>query len=273
MQRALLAGALAVVSTAVIGTWVVLRGLSFMGDALAHGVLPGVALAVVLAFDQLLGALLGAALMIVGVNAVHRRTRLPEDVGIGLLFVGMLALGVIIFSKASTFAVSLTSTLFGDVLGVTPSDLAVQGLAALVTLAGALVFHRPFLALAFHDEKAEILGMRPRRAHLVMLGLVALAVVTSFRPVGALLVIALLVAPAATASLLVRRVPMMMVSAVAVGILSVVAGLLASYHFGTAGGASVAGVAVLVFFLVLGAQDVAARFRAERAARPARASR
>lgn len=258
MQRALLAGALAAVTCAVVGTWVVLRGLAFMGDALAHGVLPGIALAFLWGFDITLGALVSAAIMVAGINLVNRRARLSEDTGIGLLFVGMLALGVIIISRARTFTTDLTGFLFGNVLGVTAGDVRLQAGAAALAVGACVVLYRPFLALAFNDDKAALLGLRPRLANIALLGLVAVAVVSSFRSVGTLLVFGLLIAPPATASLLVRRVPTMMVTASAIGVASVTGGLILSYHYDTAAGATMAGLAVLVFFAVLLATEVAA---------------
>lgn len=259
MQRALVAGVLAAITTAVVGTWVVLRGLTFMGDALAHGVLPGLALAFVVGFDLTLGAAMGSAVMILGINVVHRRARLAEDVGIGLLFVGMLALGVVIISRSGAFANDLTAFLFGDVLGVETADLWVQGAAAAVAVVGAVAFSRPFLVLSFNAEKAAILGLRPRLAHVVMLSLVAVAVVSSYRAVGTLLVFGLLVGPPSTAALLVRRVPAMMLTAAALGIISVAAGLVVSYHFDTAAGATMAGMSVAIFFVVLTIQELRLR--------------
>lgn len=265
MQRALLAGFLAVVTTSVIGTWVVLRGLSFMGDALAHGVLPGVAFAFLLGFDLTLGAALGAVAMVAGISLVSRRTTLAEDTSIGLLFVGMLALGVIVISRAPSFAGDLTAILFGDILGVDTGDLWIQAIAALLTLVGTAAFFRAFLVLCFNEDKAALLGLRPALAHAAMLTLVAVAVVSSFRAVGALLVFGLLIAPPATASLIVRRVPAMMLAAVLQGSVSVVTGLLVSFHLDTAASASVAGVSVACFFVVLIVREIATRFTHQRA--------
>jgi ABC-type Mn2+/Zn2+ transport system permease subunit len=258
MQRALLGGILAALTTSVVGTWVVMRGLSFMGDALAHGVLPGIALAVVVGFDVTLGAALSAVVMIGGINLVHRRSRLSEDAGIGLLFVGMLALGVIIISRAGSYAGSLSGILFGDALGVTTGDLVLMAAGTAVALAASVVFYRPFLALAFNEQKAEVLGLRPSLANAVLLTLITLAVVTSFRTVGSLLVFGLLVAPPATAALVSRRVPVMMVVAAGIGILAVLVGLLVSWYAGTAAGATMAGVAVATFFAVLIGRDLLA---------------
>lgn len=255
MQRALLGGILAVVTTSLVGTWVVIRGMSFISDALAHGVLPGVALAFVWGLDLRLGALVSALVMVGGVNLVNRRARLPEDTSIGLLFVGMLALGVIIISRQRSYAGDLGSFLFGDIIGVTTSDLAVQTVAAVVVAVGVLVGFRSFLAVSFNVDKAASLGLRPRLAHLAMLALVAIAVVASFQAVGTLLVFGLLVAPPATATLLVRRVPTMMVVGAALGVVAVIVGLLVSYHHGTAAEATMAFVAVTGFFLVLAGRE------------------
>ena len=111
----------------MVGTWVVLRGLAFIGDALAHGVLPGVAIAVLVGFDLILGAWSRPIAMVAGINFVHRRARLTEDTAIGLLFVGMLALGVVLISRTSSYTGSLTGILFGDILGVSGSDLVILG--------------------------------------------------------------------------------------------------------------------------------------------------
>jgi manganese/iron transport system permease protein len=265
-RRALLGGLLAASMTSLIGTWVVIRGLAFFGDALAHGVLPGIALAAVWGFDLTLGAAVSALVMVLGVNVVHRTTRLPDDTGIGLLFVGMLALGVVIISRQDSFAGDLTGFLFGDVLGVRRSELVLGVVALAATLIGVVVGHRSFLALAIDREKAATLGLRPGLAHVGMLVLLTLTVVSSFRVVGTLLVFGLLVAPPATAVLLVRRVPIVMCVAVGFGWLSVVVGLVVSYHADTAASATVAGVAVAQFFVVLMATAAVSTLRSTRRA-------
>ncbi len=255
MQRALLAGLLAAVATAVVGTWVVLRGLAFLGDALAHGVVPGLALAALWGFSPVAGAFLAALVMSGAVALVTRRTRVREDTGIGLLFVGMLALGVVIISRSESFATDVTSLLFGDVLGVTAGDLRGQAVGVAVVVAVSTVLYRPFLALAFNEDKAATLGLRPGLAHAAQLAVLATAIVASFQAIGTLLVFGLLIGPPATAGLLVRRVPLIMLTAVGLGALAVVAGLAISYHHGTAGGATIAGLAVAEFFAVLAAQE------------------
>src|SRR4051794_25845673 len=238
MQRALLAGMLAVLASSVVGTWVVLRGLSFLGDALAHGVIPGMALAVLWGFNLTVGALLTAVVMVGGISLVNRRSRLGEDTGVGLLFVGMLALGVIIISKSRSFTTDVQSLLFGDILGVTWGDVRLQAAAAVVVLALSALGDRAFLGLSFNEAKAASLGLRPGVTHLALLALIAVSIVASFQAVGTLLVFGLLVGPPATAALLARRVWLCMAVGVALGWVSVVLGLVLSYHYGTAAGAT-----------------------------------
>lgn len=257
MQRALIGGLLAVVATSLVGTWVVLRGLSFLGDALAHGVIPGIALAVLWGFNPIVGALAAAAVMGVLVSVVTSRTQIREDTGIGLLFVGMLSLGIVIVSKARSFATEVTALLFGDILGVSRDDIDNQLIGAGVVVVASIVLYRPFLALTFNRLKARSLGMRPGAAHLAMLVLIAVSIVTSFQAVGTLLVFGLLVGPPATAGLLTRRVPLMMIVSMLFGALAVVIGLTISFHAGTAGGATMAGMSVVQFFVVLAIVEVA----------------
>ncbi|KAA0235867.1 MAG: Manganese transport system membrane protein MntB [Acidimicrobiales bacterium] len=257
MQKALLAGILAAVTTSLVGIWVVLRGMTFMGDALAHGVLPGIAIAALWGLSLPIGASASAVVMVALIALVQRRSRLPEDAAIGLLFVGMLALGVVIISRSDAFAQDLTSFLFGDVLGVGEGDLVMQGGATILVAASAIVFYRAFLALSLDEVKAALLGLHPKAAHVLLLALIAVAVVSSFQAVGALLVFGLMVGPPATASLLVRRVPVMITVSVAIGVLAVCAGLLLSYHFDLAGGAMMSGLSVAGFFVVLAGQALA----------------
>lgn len=256
MQRALLGSLVAVVATSLVGAWVVLRGLAFLGDALAHGVIPGIALAVLWGFSPIVGALAAALVMSGLVTVVSSRTSVREDTGIGLLFVGMLSLGVVIVSKSTSFATDVTSLLFGDVLGVSRADITGQVVAAVFVLAVTIVFYRPFLALTFNRDKAFTLGMRPALAQAVLLGLLAVSIVASFQAIGTLLVFGLLVGPPATASLLVRRVPAIMALSVVIGSIAVVAGLLISFHHGTAGGATMAGLSVVQFFVVLSIREI-----------------
>lgn len=251
MLRALVAGCLVALACAVVGTFVVLRGLAFIGDALAHGVLPGIAGAVLLGLPGIAGALVGAAVMIGGVDLVRRRSRLSGDTAIGLLFVGMLALGVVIVSRSDSFSGDLTRILFGEVLGISWRDIAVQLAATLLVVVVALVCARPFLMLAFDAGQTRVAGFRAGLYEWLMLGLVAVTVVVSFQSVGTLLVFGMLVAPPATAALVARRIGAMMLGAAAIGVVSVAAGLLLSYHHDLAAGATIVLVEVAAFFTTL----------------------
>lgn len=261
MQRALIGSLIAVIATSLAGTWVVLRGLAFLGDALAHGVIPGIALAALWGFSPIIGALVAALVMSGLITEVANRTTVREDTAIGLLFVGMLSLGIIIVSQAQSFSTEVTALLFGDVLGVTGSDIRGQAIATGVVIVTTVVLYRPFLALTFNRTKAETLGMRPRLAQSALLFILALSIVASFQAIGTLLVFGLLVGPPATASLVARRVPTIMLTSIALGALAVVAGLVVSFQHGTAGGATIAGFSVLQFFIVLAARETFAALR------------
>lgn len=250
-QRALAGGLLAAIMTSVVGTWLVLRGMSFFGDAFVHGIVPGIAAAIALDINPILGAAIAAVVMVLAIEAVHRQSSLSEDTAIGLLFVGMLALGVAIVSRMESYAGSLTTILFGDVLGISASGIAVQATLAILVVGTALILYRPLLALAFNPQKAALLGMQPKRAHAALLVLIAAAVIGSYQAVGTLLVFGLLVGPAATAALIARTIPAMMITACAIGTGSVVIGLILSYHLDTAGSATMALVPVACFFIVL----------------------
>lgn len=248
---ALVAGVLVSIMCACVGTFVVLRGFAFVGDALAHGMLPGIAVAAIVGAPLVAGAAAGAFVMLGGVRAVRRRTRLSADTSVGLLFVGMLGLGVVIASRSSEFRGDLSGVLFGDILAVGGTDMLVLGIAAGSALVVTAVLHRPFLLLAVDPDLAATSGFAAARHDAAMMVLVGAAVVTSFRAAGTLLVLGMLVAPAATAALVARRLPTMIALAAAVGSVSTWAGLLLSYHLDLAAGASVVVVAVACFVVVL----------------------
>ncbi|WIM72181.1 metal ABC transporter permease [Corynebacterium suedekumii] len=260
-QRALIGGLIAAVMSATVGVWLVLQGMSFFGDAFVHGVLPGIAAAVVFNFNPILGAAVAAAVMVGAVELIHRHTKLREDTAIGLLFVGMMALGVVIISRSSSFTGSLTSILFGDALGVSWDAIRQQAILAAVVIIGSLVLYRPLLALSFSPVKAEALGMRPKLTHALLLVLIATSVIGSFQAVGTMLVFSLLVAPPATAALISRSIPMMIALSASIGAVSVVIGLMLSYHWGTAAAATMALVPIVAFLVIMEAQYLRRRFR------------
>ena len=249
LRYALAAGILVAITCAVAGTFVVLRGLAFVGDALAHGVLPGIATALLLGVSGIVGAAVGAVAMMGGVSLVTRRFRLSGDTAIGLLFVGMLALGVIITSRSDAFVGDLTRILFGELRGVSRSDLLLQLCALALVGLIAFVGRRPFLLLSVDEGLARTSGFSIRIFHNVMLTMVAITVVASFQTVGTLLVLGMLIAPAATGALFARRISSMMTIAAVVGTLSTYIGLLLSYHFDIAAGATIVFTAVMFFAL------------------------
>ncbi len=256
MRLALFGGILVACTCAIAGTFVVLRGLAFVGDALAHGVLPGIATAMLLGFSGILGAAVGAAVMMGGVSIVTRKFRLSGDTAIGLLFVGMLALGVVITSRSTSFVGDLARILFGESLGITTTDLAWQFAALVIVGAIAFVSRRPFLLLSVDDGLARTSGFSARLFHNVMLTMVAITVIASFQTVGSLLVLGMLIAPAATGSLFARRIESMMLIAALVGSLSTYIGLLISYHYDLAAGASIVLTAVVIFAISATANEI-----------------
>ena len=256
MRLALFGGILVACTCAIAGTFVVLRGLAFVGDALAHGVLPGIATAMLLGFSGILGAAVGAAVMMGGVSIVTRKFRLSGDTAIGLLFVGMLSLGVVITSRSTSFVGDLARILFGELLGITTTDLVWQFAALVIVGAVALVSRRPFLLLSVDDGLARTSGFSARLFHNVMLTMVAITVIASFQTVGTLLVLGMLIAPAATGSLFARRIESMMLIAALVGSLSTYIGLLISYHYDLAAGASIVLTAVVIFAVSATANEI-----------------
>ncbi|PVW03288.1 ABC transporter permease [Microbacterium sp. Gd 4-13] len=270
VQRAFAGGALVAILCGIVGTWVIVRGMAFLGEALAHGMLPGVALATVLGAPVLVGGALSAVAMSLGIAAVQRRGKLSYDTSIGLLFVAMLALGVIVISHSGSFATDATSILFGDILAIAPVDLALLAGATVVGLIVAAAFHRSLVALALDPRVAAVLGLRPRLAQAVLVGLVTLAVVASYQAVGSLLVVGLLLAPAVAASPWTTRIPTRMLLAAALGVVAVFAGLLVSWHAATAAGASIAAAAI-AFAALSGAARAAVDAMRSRGARPRRA--
>lgn len=264
MLHALTAGVLVSIACGIVGTFIVLRGLAFIGDALAHGVLPGIAISLLLGLPGFLGAALGAAVMIGGISLITQRSRLSSDTAIGLLFVGMLALGVVIVSRSSSFSGDLISILFGEILGISTDAILVQLGATLLVAVTAVVCVRPFLLLSFSPEQAQVAGFSTRLYHGIMLALIALTVIVSFQTVGTLLVFGMLLAPSGAGALIARRIEAMMAWAAVFGAISVYLGLLASYHFNIAAGSMIVLVSTVIFFIVFSIQNL----RIQRTRRP-----
>jgi ABC-type Mn2+/Zn2+ transport system permease subunit len=246
--RGLLASVMVGVLCAVMGTYVVLRGMAFLGDAMAHAILPGVAIAFLWHGNLLVGAVIAAVVVALGIGFFSRGGSIKEDTAIGILFAAALSLGVALISSIPTYAVDLSHILFGNVLGVSVSDMWLTfGLGLLVLIVVGLLF-KPFLVISFDPILAATLRLPAELLRNVMLILLALTVVVSLQTVGVGLAAAMLVTPAATAYLLTRRLfPMMMVSA-GLGALSSLVGLYLSYYLNIVSGSAIV-LTATVFFL------------------------
>jgi len=253
MQRSLLASLMVGVLCAVIGCYVVLRGMAFMGDALAHAILPGVAIAYLLHGNLLLGGLIAAVIVALGIGFFSRQGELKEDTAIGILFAAALALGVALISTIRTYATDLTHILFGNILGVSPGDLWLTVGLGGVVLATILLLYKEFLVISFDPVLAATLRLPAERLRNLLLVMLAVTVVVSLKTVGVGLVTAMLVTPGAAAYLLTRRLPAMMVVAAVIGAFSGIAGMYLSFYANIASGAAIvltaSGIFLLVFFL------------------------
>ncbi len=249
MQRALLAALVVGVVCSVVGCYVVLRSMAFLGDALAHAILPGVAIAYLLNGNLTVGALIAAIAVALGIGFVSRQGMIREDTAIGILFAAALSLGVVLISSIQTYAVDLSHILFGNVLGVSAGDLWLTGGLGLVVLASVAVCYRPFLVISFDPVLAATLRLPVGMLNNLMLVLLALTIVVSLQTVGVGLVAAMLVTPAATAYLLTRRLRNMMLLAAGFGALSSVVGLYISFYANVVSGAAVVLTATLFFLL------------------------
>jgi ABC-type Mn2+/Zn2+ transport system permease subunit len=256
MRNGAAAAMLVGVLCGTVGCFVVMRGTALLAESVAHGVLPGVAVAVLLSAGTsgeparaavLAGALAGGVVTAGGTALILRRTRLREDTATAVMFVFMLALGVLLISRVEGFAVDLTAFLFGDVLSVPDWEVALTGGLAVAVLLVLWALYRPFVLVSFDRRRAASLGVPVERTELALMVLLAVAVVVGFTVVGALLVLGLLIPPPAAAGLVTRRLPAMMAVSAAIAAASGPLGLLISWHFEVAAGASIVLVAVGAF--------------------------
>lgn len=250
MQRGLAAAVMVGILCAVMGTYVVLRGMAFLGDALAHAILPGVAVAYLLGGNLLLGALAAAVIVALLIGMFSRQGVVKEDTAIGILFAAALALGVALISSIRTYAVDLSHILFGNVLGVSPADLWLTSALGAGILLTVFLLYRPFLVISFDPVLAATLRLPTELLRNLMLVLLSVTVVISLQTVGIGLVAAMLVTPAATAYLLARRLlPMMLLSAV-IGAFSALVGLYLSYYLNIVSGSAIVLTATTIFLVV-----------------------
>ena len=250
MLRALYAALIVGVATPVLGTYIVLRGMAFFGDALAHIILPGVVIAFLLGWPLVVGALIVGIAAALLIGAISRHTDIKEDAAIGVVFAGAFALGVALISTQRSYAVDLSHILFGDVLGVSTSDLWVMGGIALAVLALIFAFYKEFLVLSFDPNLAATLRLPVGFLQNLLLILLAAVIVLSIQAVGVALVLAMLVTPASTAYQLTRRLPTMMALSAGIGMVSSVLGLLFSFHWNIASGPAIVLVMTALFALV-----------------------
>jgi manganese/iron transport system permease protein len=230
MQRALVAGILVGILCSVIGCYVILRSMAFLGDALAHAILPGIAIAYLLNGNLTLGALVAAILVALGIGQISKQGTIREDSAIGILFTAALALGVALISSIRTYAVDLSHILFGDILGIGAGDLMLTAITGILILAVVFLFYKQFLVISFDPVLAATLRWPAELIRNGLLILLALTIVVSMQTVGVGLVAAMLVTPPATAYLLTRRLPAMMAISALIGILSAILGLYISYY-------------------------------------------
>lgn len=263
--RAVIGVALVAALCAVIGVYVVLRGLSYIGDAMAHAVFPGIVAAFLLHVNFLLGAVVAAIITALGINLVTARTSLRQDSAISIIFVGMFALGVTLLSLARTSAVDLTHLLIGNPLAVQAQDLyATVGVGALVLLVLYLL-QKELLLAAFDPTEAAVIGLPVERLNALLLILISLVVVLGIQMVGSTLVVSLLVTSSATARLLTNRVGAMMVTGAVLGAAAGVTGLYLSYYLNDAApGATIVIVNTLLFALIATLRAVRDRLQAGR---------
>jgi manganese/iron transport system permease protein len=253
MLRGMLAALMVGIVCATVGTYIVLRGMAFFGDALAHAILPGVAVGYLVgggAREPLFWwALLAAVISSLGIGTLTRGARIREDTAIGVVFAGMFALGIALISTVRNSSADLAHFLFGDVLGVSGGDLVRIALFGAAILAAVVLFYKEFLVLSFDPLLATTLRLPARLLEYLLLILIALAIVVSLQTVGVALMVAMLVTPATTAYLLTRRLPVMMALAALIACLSGIVGLYLSYYAGVASGAAIVLTSTALFFI------------------------
>ena len=268
MGRGVIAAVLVGIVCAVLGSFIILRGMAFLGDALSHAVLPGVAVGYLVSGGArgmvFWWAMATALLSALGIGAVTRTSKIKEDTAIGIIFAGMFALGIALISSVRNYTADLTHFLFGDVLGVSSSDLVRTAIFGALILIIVFLFYKEFLVLSFDPVLASTLRLPSRMLEFVLIALVAMAIVVSLQTVGVALMVALLVTPAATASLLTRRLPRMMLIAAAIAAFSGVSGLYFSYYINIASGSAIVLTCTVIFILVWSIQSLGKRIKSTR---------
>lgn len=264
--RALIASALVGVACAIVGSFVVLKGMSFIGDAVSHAAFPGIVIAYLIGAPIILGGAIAAIGTALGIGAITRRSGLRSDAIIGVLFAGMFALGVAIFSSIPNYVGDLFHFLFGDVLGISVGDLLALTLLVFGLLLVLRLLWKELLFSTFDPLGAGAAGLPVRRLDDLLLILIAVTIVISLQAVGIVLVVAMITTPAATAQLLVKRFTAMIQIAAIIGVFSAVVGLYVSYSLDIASGAAIVILETLLFLLALAFTSMRSRLYAARGA-------
>jgi len=251
MQRGLAAAVMIAIVCAVIGAFVVMQELAFIGDALAHASFPGVVIAYLLKLPLELGGASVGILTALGIGVLTRRGKLSQDTAIGVLFAGTFALGIALLSTVKNYTKDLFGLLLGDVLAIQAGDLLVIAVMGALILAIVFAIYKELVLVTFDPVQAEVIGLPVGWLHELLLALMAVTIVIAIQTVGIVLVVAMLVTPAATATLLVRRFPLVMLVGAVQGVLGVVAGLYLSFYLNIASGATIVLVLTSMFFLAL----------------------
>ena len=249
MVRALIVSVLVGVMCPVLGAYVITRGRAFMGDALAHSVLPAMVVAFLLGISPFFAAVPAGIVIAVLMGGVARRTGISEDTSIGIIFAGMFALGLVMLSTSNNITVNIEDLLLGQVLGVSQTDVFVSLTLAGLVIAGLYAFHRQLVYTTFDPVGATVIGIRTGLIEYILLGLLALVIVIGIQAAGIVLVMAMLITPAAAAYLIAKRFTGVMVIGALIGAISAVAGLYLSYHADLPSGPSMALVATGIFAL------------------------
>jgi len=249
--RGLLVGALLGVTCGALGSFVVLRGMAFIGDAMAHSVLPGVVIAYLLGINIIAGAFVTGLLAAILISAISRTEQVHEDTAIGIVFTGAFALAIVLISRTQGYVRDLTHFLFGNILGVAPGDVVIAGVVTLLVLAGLFLWYRDLMISSFDPIHAQVIGLHLNWLHMGLMALLALTIVSGIQAVGVVLIASLLVTPAATARLLTDRLKVMIFLAALFGSGAALVGLYLSYYIRVASGGAVVLTSTLCFSLVL----------------------
>lgn len=253
IQRALIASVMVGISCGLIGAFIMLRRLSLIGDALAHAVLPGVVIGFMVAGKSAVSLFIGASVAgivtAVLISFVERNSKIKSDTAIGIIFTGAFALGILLVSQLKQVHIDLSSYLFGDVLGVSDSDIILSTLIAMFILLVVILFYKQLVLTTFDPTLAHIIGVSAGAFHYFLMTMLSMSIVAGLQSVGVILIIAMLITPPATAFLLTDRMKLLLVISAVCGVFSSVTGLYLSYHFNFASGASIVLVAVFIFTL------------------------